>query len=332
MDKTTPIVPLIKTQYALAFVDILKQIDSDIYPSIAKAQLPENILAPGHDYIPQLPLVKLLNIIGEKAGPDRYSQLIWQVCRQVLIPSYIGKMQHAKTLEEALIEFAQLFNQESLHSAVKLRHLAGRHWFIREHRFYNEQLQDFRAHFIVTFMVELVRALTNRQWSPSAIMLTGANAEEIKASLLLENAEFYLNRRVIGLSLSTEELASPVKLKLNWHETPAHIPLKPSLFADSLKQALKPYLGLGRLPIEVAAEILGMPVRTIQRRLKKENASYSNIVENILFNQACEMLSDVNIPISRIASSLGYSDQPHFSRAFKRITGLSPRAYRQQVS
>ncbi len=330
MDKTTPIVPLIKTQYALAFVDILKQIDSDIYPSITKAQLPENILAPGHDYIPQRPLINLLNIIGEKAGPDRYSQLIWQVCRQVLIPSYIGKMQHAKTLEEALIEFAQRFNQESLHSSVKLRHLAGRHWFIREHRFFSEQLQDFREHFIVTFMVELVRALIDRQWSPSAIMLTGSNADEIKASLLVDNAQFYFNRSVIGLTLSTEELALPVKLRLHWQETSIHSPLKPTLFADSLKQALKPYLGLGRLPIEAASGILGMPVRTIQRRLKKENASYSNIVENILFNQACEMLSDVNIPISRIASSLGYSDLPHFSRAFKRITGLSPRTYRQQ--
>ncbi|MFT5790670.1 MAG: hypothetical protein ACI8SJ_002800, partial [Shewanella sp.] len=46
MSKVTPLVPLIKSQYAIAFVDILKQIDNDIYPTIAKAQLPENILEP----------------------------------------------------------------------------------------------------------------------------------------------------------------------------------------------------------------------------------------------------------------------------------------------
>ncbi|QQX81656.1 helix-turn-helix transcriptional regulator [Shewanella sp. KX20019] len=332
MSKMTPLVPLIKSQYAIAFIDMLKQIDDDIYPTIAKAQLPESISNIEHDYVPQLPLINLLNIIGEKAGPDKYSQLIWQACRQVFIPSYIDKIKHAKTLGQALNEFCVFFNRESTHSTVKLRHLFGRHWFVREHRFGKELLADFREHFILTFMIELVRGLTQRQWSPKEIALTIDSTGKLEKNLLINNSQFYLNRSVTGISLSSKELAQPIKLKLGWHETQTEQPLKPTLFADSLKHALKPYLGLGRLSIESAASILGIQVRTLQRRLKVENASYSNIVENILFSQASEMMTDRNIPISRIASSLGYSDLPHFSRAFKRITGLSPRAYRRQHS
>ncbi|PKG76276.1 hypothetical protein CXF86_02020 [Shewanella sp. GutCb] len=330
MKKVTPIVPLIKSQYAIAFVDILKQIDSDIYPTIAKAQLPENILEPDHDYVPQLPLINLLRIIGEKAGPDRYSQLIWQVCRQVLVPSYAEKLKYAKTLEQAIEEFSVFFNQESTHSTVKLRHLVGRHWLIREHNFNIEKLLDFRELFILTFMIELIRNLTKREWSPAEIVLTSDNADELKKSLLVEDSIFYVNRSVIAISLTSAELALPISLKLGWHEAKPSEPRRPTQFVDSLKQALKPYLGLGRLSIGSAADILGMNVRTLQRRLKAEKASYSNIVENVLFTQACEMMTDGNIPITRIASSLGYSDLAHFSRAFKRITGQSPRAYRKQ--
>ena len=46
------------------------------------------------------------------------------------------------------------------------------------------------------------------------------------------------------------------------------------------------------------------------------------------FEQARELLGAGELPISEIASRLGYSDSAHFARAFRRIAGVSPREYR----
>lgn len=47
--------------------------------------------------------------------------------------------------------------------------------------------------------------------------------------------------------------------------------------------------------------------------------------------RACEMLL-ANIPIGEIADKLGYSDLFHFSRSFKKHTGLSPSQYRNKTT
>jgi AraC-like DNA-binding protein len=49
-----------------------------------------------------------------------------------------------------------------------------------------------------------------------------------------------------------------------------------------------------------------------------------------IIRHACRRLLETNDPVYRIAADLGFHDAFHFSRRFKIILGLSPRAFRQQ--
>jgi AraC-like DNA-binding protein len=80
--------------------------------------------------------------------------------------------------------------------------------------------------------------------------------------------------------------------------------------------------------ISHTAGVLGIPVRTLQRRLHDEGLSYKKLIKNIRLEQACLLLQDANIPIAVVAKTLGYGDPGSFSRAFRRWKGMSPRAYR----
>ncbi|MDJ0541965.1 MAG: helix-turn-helix transcriptional regulator, partial [Microcystis sp. M53603_WE2] len=70
--------------------------------------------------------------------------------------------------------------------------------------------------------------------------------------------------------------------------------------------------------------------RTLQRRLGEEGLTYTQVVEKIRFEQAVLWLQEPQIKLIDIAMELGYSDTAHFTRAFKRWTGLSPRDFRRQ--
>jgi len=48
-------------------------------------------------------------------------------------------------------------------------------------------------------------------------------------------------------------------------------------------------------------------------------------------NEACSILKNSDLSISEVAVSTGFSDPLYFSRAFKKIKGLSPRAYLKEV-
>jgi len=74
--------------------------------------------------------------------------------------------------------------------------------------------------------------------------------------------------------------------------------------------------------------MLGISARTLQRQLSKESTNYAKIVDLIRFNSAIPLLKDKKNKLVDIAYDLGYSDPAHFSRAFKRWSGVSPREFR----
>ena len=94
------------------------------------------------------------------------------------------------------------------------------------------------------------------------------------------------------------------------------------------KKYIKEQLPVRYPTIDNTARRVGMPVRTLQRRLKESGLSYSELVEQTRYELACRLLDMPGAKMAAVARALGYNDPSSFSRAFRRWTGMSPRAYR----
>ncbi|MAQ83025.1 MAG: AraC family transcriptional regulator [Maritimibacter sp.] len=57
----------------------------------------------------------------------------------------------------------------------------------------------------------------------------------------------------------------------------------------------------------------------------------TGLIEERLIREARRNLVYTNLPVSRVAYALGFSDPAYFSRVFSRATGLSPRAFRARL-
>ncbi len=95
------------------------------------------------------------------------------------------------------------------------------------------------------------------------------------------------------------------------------------------KNVIARLLAQGHPSISDAALALGTNVRTLQRRLAEAGTSYSELVEDVRFEKACRLLENEGLSIADIASALGYTYPAHFTRAFARWTGMTPRDYRK---
>lgn len=84
--------------------------------------------------------------------------------------------------------------------------------------------------------------------------------------------------------------------------------------------------------LEDVAELLQVSSRTLRRNLKKQGTSYVEIVEDLRRETAISKLLNSNQSITDIAISLDFYDTSSFSKAFKRWTGQSPRAFRAAIS
>lgn len=100
-------------------------------------------------------------------------------------------------------------------------------------------------------------------------------------------------------------------------------------FAALLRELVRPYLDDGYPEIGLFAEIVGMSRRTLQRRLAESGRTYSHIVQEARFDLARDLLLNTDARVIDVAFMAGYQNPQHFSRAFRKLAGVSPRTFRQ---
>jgi AraC-like DNA-binding protein len=80
---------------------------------------------------------------------------------------------------------------------------------------------------------------------------------------------------------------------------------------------------------DVVASELCMTTATLRRRLRDEGSSYRQIKDDLRRDTAIHNLGRAGMTIEQVAESVGFSEATSFFRAFKRWTGVTPRAYVQ---
>ena len=86
----------------------------------------------------------------------------------------------------------------------------------------------------------------------------------------------------------------------------------------------------GAPDIREVASMVSTSARTLQRRLRGAGLTYAGLVQQARCEAASRMLLESDQSVSDVARVLGYSDPAHFTRAFHRWTGLTPRGFRRR--
>jgi AraC-like DNA-binding protein len=79
---------------------------------------------------------------------------------------------------------------------------------------------------------------------------------------------------------------------------------------------------------ETIADTLHVSLRSLQRKLKEEDTSFRDLLEDTRQQLALQYLRDSRRSIGEITYLLGFTEPSNFTRAFKRWTGKSPAQYR----
>jgi len=83
--------------------------------------------------------------------------------------------------------------------------------------------------------------------------------------------------------------------------------------------------------LEEVALALGISPRSLQRYLRQQGTSYSQVLQRVRCESALKLLGQDNFSVSEIAQMLGYNDPSNFCRAFQSWAGQSPARWRNVV-
>jgi len=88
----------------------------------------------------------------------------------------------------------------------------------------------------------------------------------------------------------------------------------------------------GAHSLKELASILNLSPRTFERRLAAEGVHFRALAQQALHERACALLKAPRSSVTQVAYQLGYGDVANFTRAFKRMAGVTPSQFQQDAA
>ena len=324
-------IPLTRCQFVIPFAELHTEIGASTAPLLAKFRLPTSLDDKADHYVPILQAINFAEAAQRSQGIQDFGFLI---SRRLQFHHLSETMQRAisysPTLFIALQQVCKLapfedtnlnvwieFGKEHVKICSSLRGTIG-----LPHLEHSQWLQNI-------FPIYIVRQFAGPDWTPATIAFEAQYTPTRETLAFWPSTRFLSGQRAswIDVPISLLSLPNPASITL-----PEFLPkeTKPPNddIINSLKLMLPAYLDEGPLTVAQIAEIARLSVRSFQRRLSNAGFSYSDLLDVARFENAAKLLRDTNAKIIDVAFCSGYTDPAHFTRAFRRISGTTPREYR----
>jgi AraC-like DNA-binding protein len=195
------------------------------------------------------------------------------------------------------------------------------------------------AEFILGCFRTGLRAITGRNVTPTTVTFSHNRNSDLREFDRFFGCPVEFGAQANLLSLTDEALQTPL---LTADPKLLHA-LRPfcdmaakerNTAAGTLRSAVEneveKLLPHGKAKVRAVAKNLALSVRTLSRRLADEETTYGDIVDHLRRSLALQYLKEPGMSVSQMAWLLGYEGSASFNHAFRRWTGQSPSAARNQ--
>lgn len=187
-------------------------------------------------------------------------------------------------------------------------------------------------------IISVIRSVVGVTWCPSELCFVSPGCLPQAVHAAFPNTRILVGQPQTSVLVARADLARPTYDAIpSTHDTLASLSSKDVQdgrsaweFVSLLRMMIQPYISDGRIDVAFAAEMAGLSTRTLQRKLKLSGSSYSQIVQEARFELACSHLDEPGMKVIDVAMMAGYESPQHFTRAFRRFTGVTPSQYRDQ--
>jgi len=202
-----------------------------------------------------------------------------------------------------------------------------------------EPIPRQRMEFDLLTILTFCRWVSGRQIKPLGLMLVWPAPDQVQPYAESFQCPLHAEADFNGLVFAAADLDAPL---------PTFNPLVAGLHEDLILQRLAVFDG-SSLSIKVRDEIarllaegeprrervaqaLNLSDRTLQRRLREENASFDKLLDATRCDLAQHYLAQPGLSLAEVAYLLGFADQSAFFRACKRWFDASPRQFRARIA
>jgi len=191
---------------------------------------------------------------------------------------------------------------------------------------------------MMIFTLRQFQALTRQRYEPKRIHFSYPRPANPKAYERLIRCPIHFSQETTCLWLDEKQVADPIvtsdyqllQILVNYAEQKLAKLHNKQGFKAKVRQAIV-HLATPAFPtIEQVADNLNLSVRSLQRRLKAEQYTYQQLVDELKHQFSLEYLKRKDLSVKEVAYLLDYADASSFIRSFKRWEERTPVEFRDQ--
>ena len=313
---------------------LMRELGVDPQPVLAAAGLNESALELADNTIPYAAFGRLMHGGAQHTGLEHFGLLVGEAWTLQSLGLLGELVRHAATVRDAL-RYAVVYHHLNSQGGVV---------FVREHGAVPEfgyaiyhrggvgtrQIHDG----VLATLVNFMREWCGPGWVPSEVLLAHAAPADVSPYRRLFRCPVRFNSERSALRFPAAWLDRPVPgadpALLRELEARANALAEPDLI-EKLRRSLRVLL-LNRVSSgDAVAEMLAMHRRTLNRRLEALGTTFRDVLEDVRFEAACQLLALTELSLDDIADALGYAAVSPFARAFRRRAGMAPGHWRREA-
>lgn len=317
---------ILAEQFSLSILQLENEIDFDF-----------NLLKDPSYKISLGTAVKILNDCAKHTGCQHFGALLANEQNNEHLSLMYSLAESCHSFEEA---FTEVFEQ-------KFKHASGFRWqsskdesnaYAILHTADISGMDSTQAAlFGIIKLFKFFKKITKNEWCPTQINFAFS---EPNTSIYLQEilgGNLHFNMEFSGFIFPVKQLS----LEMNARNIKLNTALKDFLtltgkFSNTnkltqIKLSIRSLLILNqRCTLTDIAQSQNQTTRAIQYYLKKHQLTYQNLLNDVRYDIAREMLIETENSIYKISSLIGFNDSTVFTRSFKKHVGIPPTKYRQE--
>jgi len=293
---------------------------------LARAGLPPLPLSDPDAWVPRRCSLALLNQAARATGDDCFGLRFGDALSLDQCGAWGKAVQEAPTLRAALGVVCRRMNM--LHTGTKVELYEDSRRTLLSFRFVGRTHEDPR-HYVEGSLAVARKVVQLAEAGAVSVCFEHDRPPRVSELEPVLGTRIAFNRPTNGVAVVSARLDEP----LSKSNSATHGPMETLALSacedlvQAVVQAIAKLIPYGWLTIQSIAAAVGLQVRTLERRLDKWGVPYKTLLDEVRRARALELMRTGGHSMTDIALLLGYSEQAHFTRAFRRWTGMSPRQY-----
>jgi AraC-like DNA-binding protein len=324
--------PVVRRAHLVPYEKFLRGIGAPVDRYLERARLPIRD-EPTVEYMSNRGYFEFVGIAAHEQGiPDFGYRACMPVGRTRLSGELLRRMERSPTLYRALKEFVVGIHEDASHIRMGLVEEPSQVLFWQRSAPEAGQVGwDISEQLVAVLLIDLVRLFAGPRWYPQTIRCRAPLVPTV-CQEHLPNTQLHGGAQALTIPIPRRLLhLPPLHGRVGRAVSDSRIDYPEDLPA-ALREVMKGYLRGGRARLEFAAEIAGTSPRSLQRRLKDCGTTFGRVLEQARFQVSAELLADPQVQAIDVANAAGYSDPSNFSRAFRRMAGVSPTEYKDSLA